>query len=76
MAELDDIYNTKILELAAAIPRAGRLDSPAGHGEAHSKLCGSTVSVDINLRPECESLPSWPGFRVHRRPGNRRYERG
>jgi NifU-like protein involved in Fe-S cluster formation len=49
MAELDDIYNTKILELAAAIPRTGRLDAPAGHGEALSKLCGSTVSVDIDL---------------------------
>lgn len=49
MAELDDIYNTKILELAAAIPRTGRLERPAGHGEAHSKLCGSTVSVDLDL---------------------------
>jgi NifU-like protein involved in Fe-S cluster formation len=56
MAELDDIYNTKILELAAAIPRTGRLDSPAGHGEAHSKLCGSTVSVDINLDPAGEVI--------------------
>ena len=56
MAELDDIYNTKILELAAAIPRTGRLESPAGHGEAHSKLCGSTVSVDINLDPAGEVI--------------------
>ncbi len=49
MADLDDIYNTKILELAAAIPRTGRLADPAAHGEAHSKLCGSTISVDVRL---------------------------
>lgn len=49
MAELDDIYNTRILELAATIPHAGRLPAAAGHGEAHSKLCGSTISVDVNL---------------------------
>lgn len=47
MAELDDIYNTKILELAAAIPRTGRLGGSAVSGEAHSKLCGSTVSVEL-----------------------------
>lgn len=49
MADLDDIYNLKILELASAIPRSGRLPAPAFHGEALSKLCGSTVSVDLTL---------------------------
>lgn len=49
MADLDDIYNLKILELAAAIPHAGRLAQPGGHGEAHSKLCGSTISVEVAL---------------------------
>jgi NifU-like protein involved in Fe-S cluster formation len=49
MADLDDIYNTRILELAAAIPHTGRLPAPGGHGEAHSKLCGSTISVDVAL---------------------------
>ncbi len=51
MAELDDIYNTKVLELAAAIPNTGRLTVASGHGEAHSKLCGSTISVDVALDP-------------------------
>jgi NifU-like protein involved in Fe-S cluster formation len=49
MAELDDIYNTRILELSAAIPRTGRLPAPQGIGEAHSKLCGSTISVELTL---------------------------
>ncbi len=49
MAELDDIYNTKILELSAAIPRTGRLVAPQARGEAHSKLCGSTIAVELTL---------------------------
>jgi NifU-like protein involved in Fe-S cluster formation len=43
----DDIYSQRILELAAAIPRTARLSRPAATATAHSKLCGSTVSVDL-----------------------------
>ncbi len=46
---LDDVYNTKILELAANIPRLGRLDAPDATARAHSKLCGSTVIVDLKV---------------------------
>ncbi|MYZ47840.1 iron-sulfur cluster assembly scaffold protein [Propylenella binzhouense] len=46
---LDDIYNTKILELAGNIPRIGRLSDPDGSARAHSRLCGSTVTVDVKL---------------------------
>ena len=46
---LDDIYNTKILELAGNIPRIGRLADPDGTAKAHSRLCGSTVTVDIKI---------------------------
>ena len=46
---LDDIYNRRILELAADIPRLGRLPEPHGSASAHSRLCGSTVTVDLRL---------------------------
>jgi NifU-like protein involved in Fe-S cluster formation len=46
---LDDIYNRRILELAADIPRLGRLASPDATATAHSRLCGSTVTVDLTL---------------------------
>ena len=46
---LNDIYNRRILELAAGIPHLGRLDHPDASATAHSKLCGSTVTVDLNL---------------------------
>ena len=44
---LDDVYNRRILELAADIPRLGRLTRPDASATAHSKLCGSTVTVDL-----------------------------
>lgn len=44
---LDDIYNRRILELAADIPRLGRLAAPDATATAHSRLCGSTVTVDL-----------------------------
>jgi NifU-like protein involved in Fe-S cluster formation len=47
---LDAIYNKQILELAADIPRLGRLAAPDATARAHSKLCGSTVIVDLSVR--------------------------
>ncbi len=49
MANLDEIYNTRILELAGAISHTERLTDPDGTATGHSKLCGSTVTVDLNL---------------------------
>jgi NifU-like protein involved in Fe-S cluster formation len=46
---LNDVYNARILELAGNIPRLGRLDDSDGSATAHSKLCGSTVTVDIKI---------------------------
>ncbi|MGB8278689.1 MAG: iron-sulfur cluster assembly scaffold protein [Methylovirgula sp.] len=47
---LTDIYSDKILELAANIPRQGRLAAPDATAKAHSKLCGSTIIVDLVMR--------------------------
>jgi NifU-like protein involved in Fe-S cluster formation len=49
MTVLDEIYSPRILELAANIPRATRLDHPQASATAHSKLCGSTVTVDLSM---------------------------
>jgi NifU-like protein involved in Fe-S cluster formation len=46
---LSDVYNEKILDLAGNIPRLGRLDAPDASATAHSKLCGSTVTVDVKM---------------------------
>jgi NifU-like protein involved in Fe-S cluster formation len=46
---LDDVYNRRILELAANIPRLGRLNAPMATATAHSKLCGSQVTVDVAM---------------------------
>jgi NifU-like protein involved in Fe-S cluster formation len=47
---IDDVYNAKILAFAGNIARIGRLERPDASAMAHSKLCGSTVTVDLNLR--------------------------
>ena len=46
---LNDIYNKQIIELAGNIPRLGRLPSPDATATAHSKLCGSTVKIDLTM---------------------------
>lgn len=46
---LDDIYNRRILGFAAEIPHLNRLDRPDATAVAHSKLCGSRVTVDIRM---------------------------
>ena len=46
---INDVYNTKILGFAGNIGRIGRLPQPDATATAHSKLCGSTVTVDIRM---------------------------
>jgi NifU-like protein involved in Fe-S cluster formation len=43
------LYNTEILRLAASIPYQERLAEPMGSSEKRSPICGSRVTVDINL---------------------------
>ena len=49
---LNEIYNRRILELAGNIPRIGRLPDPDATATAHSKLCGSTVTIDLKMDGE------------------------
>jgi SUF system NifU family Fe-S assembly protein len=46
---LNEVYNRRILELAGNIPRLGRLADADATATAHSKLCGSTVTVDVKM---------------------------
>jgi SUF system NifU family Fe-S assembly protein len=46
---LNDVYNRRILELAGNIPRLGRLADADATATAHSKLCGSTVTIDLKM---------------------------
>ena len=46
---LNEIYNSRILELAGNIPRIGRLPGADATATAHSKLCGSTVTIDLKM---------------------------
>jgi SUF system NifU family Fe-S assembly protein len=46
---INEIYNKRIIELAGNIPRLGRLPDAQASATAHSKLCGSTVTVDLKM---------------------------
>src|SRR6201988_1374863 len=46
---LNEVYNRRIIELAGTIPRIGRLADPDATGTAHSRLCGSTVTIDLKM---------------------------
>jgi len=46
---INEVYNKRILELAGNIPRLGRLKDAQASATAHSKLCGSTVTVDLKM---------------------------
>lgn len=47
---INDVYNKKILGFAADIPRLQRLAAPDATAVAHSRLCGSKVTVDLNMK--------------------------
>ena len=46
---LSEVYNRRIIELAGTIPRIGRLPNPDATATAVSRLCGSTVTVDLKM---------------------------
>lgn len=47
---IDDVYNAKILGFAGNISRLGRLSDADATAKAHSRLCGSTVIVDLKMQ--------------------------
>jgi len=49
---LIDLYSRRILALAADIPLVGRLDAPMGTARVRAPLCGSVVTVDVDLEDD------------------------
>ena len=45
-----DLYSSRVLELAADIPHVGLLPSPDGRSHRVSRLCGSEIEVDVCLQ--------------------------
>jgi len=46
---MSELYHNRILELAAGIPHLGRLSDAEGSVLKVSRVCGSTVNVDVKL---------------------------
>lgn len=47
--ELTELYSQKILELAGRLTDSERLASPDGTARKVSRVCGSSVEIDLNL---------------------------
>ncbi len=47
--DLMKLYSGRILALASEIPHAGRLEAPMATARRRSPLCGSTVTVDLDV---------------------------
>ena len=47
-----ELYHNRVLELAADIPHVGRLGDAQGSSLKVSRVCGSTVQVDVKLDAE------------------------
>ena len=48
-SDLTSLYSGRILALAADVPHAGRLTAPQASVRKRSPLCGSTVTVDLDM---------------------------
>jgi NifU-like protein involved in Fe-S cluster formation len=48
--ELSDLYSEKILEIAANQPIPGRLATPGATARRVSRVCGSTIEVDVSVQ--------------------------
>lgn len=46
------LYTARLLRLAATIPHARRLPAPQASAQRTSQVCGSRVTVDIDLGPD------------------------
>ncbi len=48
-SDMIKLYSGRILALAADIPHTGRLEAPMASARRRSPLCGSTVTVDLDV---------------------------
>ena len=46
---MSELYHARVLELAAGLEHVGRLRAPEGTSTKVSRVCGSTVTVDLTL---------------------------
>lgn len=53
---MSDLYHNRVLELAAEIPNLGSLSDPDGRSHKVSRVCGSEVTVEINLSDDGETI--------------------
>ena len=53
---MSELYHNRVLELAADIPNLGTLEGADASVEKVSRICGSTVRVDVSLDEAGETI--------------------
>ena len=56
MGLMVDLYHNRVLELAADIPHVGTLEDAHGSALKVSRICGSTVRVDVKLAEDGQTV--------------------
>jgi NifU-like protein involved in Fe-S cluster formation len=56
MSLMIDLYHNRVLELAADIPHIGSLSDAHGSATKVSRICGSTVRVDVKLSDDGKTV--------------------
>ena len=56
LAVMVDLYHNRVLELAADIPHVGSLADAHGSATKVSRICGSTVRVDVKLADDGQTV--------------------
>ncbi|MCR9080479.1 MAG: iron-sulfur cluster assembly scaffold protein [Hyphomonadaceae bacterium] len=56
MSAMVDLYHNRVLELAADIPHVGTLEDAHGSATKVSRICGSTVRVDVKLADDGDTI--------------------
>ena len=51
-----ELYHNRVLELAADIPHLGALDDFDARVEKVSRICGSTIQLDLKLTPDRQRI--------------------
>ena len=47
---LEELYNDKLISLAANIPLSEKIEPAQYHASTYAKICGSRISVTLNLK--------------------------
>ena len=62
---VENLYNDRILKLAASLSKVGKIECAEFSSEAISRLCGSKVTVDLDISKNINLQKLYIGINYH-----------